>query len=170
MTSTSRWRPNYNYGSQNYQQSNRPAAVSHNQFVSRPSVPSKIVIPETSNFHSKERMHFQIPNGPQSLPKRNDVSSRLNTNCTTITVRNNDAVVKTNKEIQQSNKPDTALSNTKKRITKKMSEINLDRDSGNSSPTELSVNNDISFPVTGSEKVGGGIINCFSSIIIIFIC
>ncbi|CAH1996529.1 unnamed protein product [Acanthoscelides obtectus] len=49
------WRPKYVQKNTSYQTTSRPKAVSHNQFVDRssysaPSVPSKIVIPESSSF------------------------------------------------------------------------------------------------------------------------
>nr|CAH7723419.1 unnamed protein product [Callosobruchus chinensis] len=52
---TSNWRPKYIQKNRSYKTTSRPAAVSHNQFVERssyraPSVPSKIVVPESSTF------------------------------------------------------------------------------------------------------------------------
>ncbi|CAG9821429.1 unnamed protein product [Phaedon cochleariae] len=74
---TSNWRPNHTSSPRkHYQTSSRPAAVSHNQFLSyhRPSVPSKVVIPEHSTIkaehstikaeHSTIKAEHSTINGP----------------------------------------------------------------------------------------------------------
>lgn len=151
MTQTTRWRPKYVvHDTRKYQRSNRPAAVSHNQFVNKPSVPSKVVIPEHSGVYFKPNIQSQTKD------TKSKVSSRLNIG--------GSSTVKASKDIHSShigsidnsssrdetlsNPPCSSLTNTKKRITKKMSEVSLERDSGNSSPTELTTTIDpISFPV-----------------------
>ncbi|KAJ8958426.1 hypothetical protein NQ318_002212 [Aromia moschata] len=121
-------------------QSLGPAAVSHNQFVNRPSydkpsVASKVVIPETSSLYKNPQLQRQ-----NSQPKRADINTRLQLTAPVAQdsrqVVNNGHTVTISNNVNDTLAEDTCspLSSTKKRITKKMSEINIDRDSGNSSP------------------------------------
>ncbi|KAJ8975771.1 hypothetical protein NQ317_004821 [Molorchus minor] len=148
---TTKWRPrDVNPRGKKFSTSSRPAAVSHNQFVTRPSydkpaVPSKIVIPETSGLYKNPQMQRQ------NSQLKKDINSRLHLSNThndrqvsdnglsvTIQTQNGRKMAQDvgNKMLEDTCSP---LLSTKKRITKKMSEINLnDRDSGNSSPTGIS--------------------------------
>lgn len=126
-----KWRPKVLNKNQNkqFQSSQRPAAVRHNQFVNygtMPSVvPSKVVVPETSALHSSNNKIIKNKKttdiNERLVVTSNDQTKPVNL---TVTVKNNDAQEKC-----------SSLISTKKRISKKMSELSLDRDSGNSSPT-----------------------------------
>lgn len=156
MTQTSRWRPkNVVHDSKKYQRSNRPAAVSHNQFVNRPSVASKIVVPESSTFHRKQNVQQQTSQNIQLNTKKNDFGQKINDGGL-LAIKALQAIHSSHmgssnsqRDLQEANSsvPCTSLVHTKRRITQKMSEMTLERDSGNSSPTELAVNNEVSsFP------------------------
>lgn len=156
MTHTTRWRPKYIvHDTRKYQRSNRPAAVSHNQFVNKPSVPSKVVIPETSGLYVKPDIGHQSKQS--SIDYANlKTNSRLNVNGASavkafrdIHTRNNTNEVHPNYEETTAFPTCSSLANTKKRITQRMKEeFNLERDSGNSSPTDLAVNYEcVSFSV-----------------------
>lgn len=141
MTQTTFWRPKYViHDSRKYQRSNRPAAVSHNQFVNKPSVPSKVVIPDNSGFHVNTKIQTQTKG------TKHKVSSRLNMNGSSAVKASKDIHSSHIGSIDNSSSHDepisyptcSSLKNTKKRITQKMGEASLERDSGNSSPTELS--------------------------------
>lgn len=127
----SNWRPNYSAYSarpKRYATSSRPAAVAHNQFVDyrKPVVASKIVIPENSTYNK---------NVPPRLQKQHSVGSRLQ-------MEKQDTSAFARRVIQDFNNTQAANtvdecspgSSRRKTITKMMSEVNLDRDSGNSSP------------------------------------
>lgn len=157
MTQTTKWRPKYIvHDAKKYQRSNRPAAVSHNQFVNKASVPSKVVVPESSGLYARSMsVDHQSKAGSNEYSKLK-ASSRLNVNAA--------SAVKAFREIQTSHignnelntshaemtayPPCSVLMNSKKRITQRMKEENnLERDSGNSSPTDLNVNfESVSYP------------------------
>ncbi|XP_018566265.1 tudor domain-containing protein 7 isoform X2 [Anoplophora glabripennis] len=119
----SNWRPKNvgAWGRRHYHNTPpRLAKVSHNQFIDRsgynkPSVASKIVVPETSNLYPKYNPNLQRQN---SEPPRNvSTNSRLH------------LVSQVSQDAGQSNgkQEPCSLSSTKKRITQKMSELSIER-------------------------------------------
>ncbi|KAG5886984.1 hypothetical protein JTB14_024203 [Gonioctena quinquepunctata] len=160
---TSNWRPKYTgQSNKKYYTSTRPAAVSHNQFVDvryqTPSVASRVVVPDHSSFNrAANTVHRQNSHGG-----RVDLSSRLHlaessvqerkvfTNGDNVTVHTSNASTRnrTTTNASTSNKKSEeipAVNSARQRISKKMSQISIDRDSGNSSPTgDLAVNIGIS--------------------------
>lgn len=158
MTQTTKWRPkSVLRDTHKYQRSSRPAAVSHNQFISTPTVPSKVVRQDSSGLYDKQnnQVPAKIAQGKQvkqSFSKKNEVSSRLNVNGGTVAVKTSKSIhphqtgSAANHGVPVSERC-SSLVNTKRTITKKMSEIGVERDSGNSSPTELAVNNVDMYPV-----------------------
>nr|CAI5823977.1 unnamed protein product [Callosobruchus analis] len=166
----SNWRPKYVQKNRSYHTTSRPAAVSHNQFVDRssysaPSVPSKIVIPESSTFgkhrkkpdlssrlHAKPEassihsMHAHHHNPTQNggSTKDNHETGNANTRLLrrpdfTNAHSNQSEATNGTSRLQAQTKPEVGtapngFTSTRISIRQKMSEINLDRDSGNSSP------------------------------------
>ncbi|XP_063926404.1 tudor domain-containing protein 7 isoform X2 [Zophobas morio] len=121
---TTKWRPKRNpyVGAprKTYQQSSRLSAVSHNQFVSgggyaRPRVPSKVVVPERSEFNT---VKHHSP--PKELTRHNSSPDKMVSDTNGSTTIDDEC---------------SPLSSTMRRISKIMSGISMERDSGNSSPT-----------------------------------
>ncbi|CAH1996525.1 unnamed protein product [Acanthoscelides obtectus] len=168
------WRPKYVQKNTSYQTTSRPKAVSHNQFVDRssysaPSVPSKIVIPESSSFgktvkktdlsnrllpkpestssaqNNYTNRHAPAQNGTSKKDNHEVSNHNSNTNRVLRRVEFNipsssqNESTSTSARAQSQTKPEinstpNGFTSTRMNICQKMSEINLDRDSGNSSP------------------------------------
>lgn len=140
------WRPKYGHDTREYQRSNRPAAVSHNQFVSKPSVPSKIVIPETSGFHrshGQQQVQHHVKPEPTNNSQKNEGKSRLDVNGATLAIKALRSISGNDAQPSQFTHKNFQISSSRRRITDKMS-VKNERDSGNSSPTDLAVNTEIS--------------------------
>ncbi|XP_072387591.1 tudor domain-containing protein 7-like isoform X1 [Diabrotica undecimpunctata] len=130
------WR---SYNSQRYDKSQftspRVARVAHNQFVDykQPKVASKVVVPDHSAFSHNRNL-------PPRLLKQTSQNSRLQVTYEheeVFTKSNTAFVANTLREVRKASLDEeynNSGSSRRKMITKKMSEINLDRDSGNSSP------------------------------------
>lgn len=158
-TPTTKWRPKcVVQDSRKYQRSHRPAAVSHNQFVNNPKVASKVVIPEHStlntarnippknkkNEQNHEIQRSQITDLRSRLNMNGSNTSKTTRNLTTQISRSSDQLIHDEDTLN----PCTSLMSTRKRITRKMSEINLEKDSGISSPMELVRNYEAAAPIT----------------------
>lgn len=114
----------------------RLAKVSHNQFVDRrsyhkPSVASKVVVPESSALHAKHNPLLQRQN---SETKKASISNRLHLAPQTV----QETVQRNGKQEQCS-----SLSSTKKRLTQKMSEMSIDRLVGNGRGSSGSENSSV---------------------------
>ncbi|XP_057667390.1 tudor domain-containing protein 7 isoform X1 [Diorhabda carinulata] len=128
------WRPKHSSKSKKkYTASSRLVTVSHNQFVNNlqpaKSVASKLVIPELSNFSNTNNDRL-----PPRLQKLVNVNGRAKAQ-QSLQMREN-GMKNTHKEIVKSLSEETCSPGVsrRKKITKLMSEISLERDSGNSSP------------------------------------
>lgn len=158
---TSHWRPREMAprGKQ-FHSSPRPAKVSHNQFINRPSyaqpiMPSKVVVPESSNLHPKHNPSLQRQN---SESKKSSISNRLHL----MSQTSQDLSLQSNGNAAKK-EPCSSLSSTKKRITQRMSEMNIDKNVGNGrgSPssessmtsTTSSTMSDVAMPDLQSPKV-----------------
>nr|CAH7723418.1 unnamed protein product [Callosobruchus chinensis] len=157
---TSNWRPKYIQKNRSYKTTSRPAAVSHNQFVERssyraPSVPSKIVVPESSTF-GKHQKKSDLSSRLQSKPEASSIHNLHSNhhNSTQNGASHETAYANTkllrrqdfsnghshqNERTKGQTKPEVGsapngFTSTRISMRQKMSEINLDRDSGNSSP------------------------------------
>jgi hypothetical protein len=129
---TNKWRPKKNPTQQekkHYESSSR--LTSHNQFVSRynkPTVPSKIVVPERKKDSPPRELkrYNSSPEGNknQSQPKE---YKRVDSSP--------ESFIENNGTSQWDEDLCSPLSSTMKRISRIMSEISVERDSGNSSPT-----------------------------------
>ncbi|KAL3271551.1 hypothetical protein HHI36_022028 [Cryptolaemus montrouzieri] len=155
---TRNWSPaNINYKPRKFKTSERTSAVSHNQLVSRspvkmqqPNVKSKVVIPEHSTYSKKGAMAKNADTIPamdstsvngtlNNTPLRRSYSSSNQSNITetpaSSTRLRTSNCQEPNEPVDLTSLESTLLHTSKKRITRMMSEVSMDRDSGNSSPT-----------------------------------
>ncbi|KAF7287644.1 hypothetical protein GWI33_005992 [Rhynchophorus ferrugineus] len=148
---TAKWRPKSNlYGSQNqYHASMRPKAVSHTQFVNRAvKTPKQLKVTENATAQMQQIKKFDPSyrqnsrtevkfNTNNSHHNKNGPHNHFNNGPSNYSNTQSSRQIPYNHHYQESNINNVAnpLLATKRRITKKMSELSLERDSGNSSPT-----------------------------------
>ncbi|KAJ8916640.1 hypothetical protein NQ315_000285 [Exocentrus adspersus] len=145
---TAKWRPrDVAPKSQNYYTPPRLAKVSHNQFINRPSydkpsVPSKVVIPETSGLHPRHNPLLQRQNSEQA-PRKVSMSNRLHLS--------SQEPVQIQVQLQTNGKQE--LSSARKRITQKMSELSIEKHLSNGSESVSESSSSLSSPNTAKDSV-----------------
>lgn len=129
---TNKWRPKKNPTQQekkHYESSSR--LTSHNQFVSRynkPTVPSKIVVPERKK-DSPPRELKRYNSSPEGNKNQSQLKEYKRVDSSPESFIENNGTSQWDEDLC------SPLSSTMKRISRIMSEISVERDSGNSSPT-----------------------------------
>ncbi|XP_019769660.2 tudor domain-containing protein 7B isoform X1 [Dendroctonus ponderosae] len=156
---TNGWRPKTKYQSNKNHNPSGARAKNHAQFVSRsqPTVASKVVIPQHSSLPKQILRVEDEPATKGELNQRTNnkrlqenikalsnsggkeyMSKHRNTVFTTNTnINNNDGALQSTQI--DSGASSKLLLSTKMRLSRKMSELSLDSDSGNSSPTNESI-------------------------------
>ncbi|XP_074027084.1 tudor domain-containing protein 7 tapas isoform X2 [Leptinotarsa decemlineata] len=122
---TSRWRPKHaGQNNKKYHTSSRPAAVSHNQFV---NVGREQKAVHSQSYRTVHRQNSQLSSRLQVAEPISDRRVFTNEHSSKVQVNS----LSNNRKEEEVSK----ISSCRQRISKKMSEMSLDRDSGNSSPT-----------------------------------